>query len=86
MNESDCRFLKPDGECIIGLIASPSKFVEVRIDQLNMGGVPWTSSVTSKWIPSCSVKDDPKEQTKCDCFVPKQQVNTREWLINFSEG
>lgn len=86
MNNKECRFLQPDGQCIIGHSVGPSKFEEIRVDQLNLGGVAWTSSVTSRWIPSCSVKDNPAEQITCDCFVPKQQLDNREWLENFQEG
>lgn len=88
MNESECRFLKPDGQCVIGRIAQPqpSKFAEISVDEIVLGGLAWTSFAITRWIPSCSVKNNPTEQGDCDCFVPKQQLDNREWLENFQEG
>lgn len=88
MNNKECRFLKPDGQCVIGRIAQPkpSKFAEISVDEIVLGGLAWTSFATTRLIPSCSAKDSPKQQISCDCFVPKQRLDTSEWLENFQEG
>ena len=86
MNNPECRFLIPDGQCVIGRIVQPRKFIEVKVDEPILGAVAWTSFTIARLIPSCSVKDNPGEQKNCDCFVPKQQLDNSEFLENFQEG
>lgn len=58
----------------------------IDICQIGLAAFPRPSKSGVIDAGHCAVSDDPKGQLVCDCFVPKQRLDTSEWLKNFQEG